>query len=47
MVPEKGPVSTEAVAAYNALFSQPLPPDHAMALSSLFSGSLPPAQAEV
>uniref|UniRef100_A0A0E0FYV6 Uncharacterized protein n=1 Tax=Oryza nivara TaxID=4536 RepID=A0A0E0FYV6_ORYNI len=45
MVSEKGPVSTEAVAAYNGLFSQPLPPDHAMTFSSLFSDSLPPAQA--
>ncbi|BAT16375.1 Os12g0221100 [Oryza sativa Japonica Group] len=42
LVPKKGPVLAEAVATYNALFSQPLPPDHAMALSSLFPSSLHP-----
>uniref|UniRef100_A0A0E0FAJ8 Uncharacterized protein n=1 Tax=Oryza meridionalis TaxID=40149 RepID=A0A0E0FAJ8_9ORYZ len=47
LMPEKGHVLAEAVAAYNALFSQPLPPDHAMALSSLFPSSLPPTQAGV
>lgn len=29
-VREKGPMSAEAVAAYNALFSQPLSQDHAI-----------------
>ncbi|BAT16354.1 Os12g0217600 [Oryza sativa Japonica Group] len=47
LVPEKGHVLAEAVTAYNALFSQPLPLDHAIALSSLFPSSLPPTQAGV
>uniref|UniRef100_A0A0E0KDH3 Uncharacterized protein n=1 Tax=Oryza punctata TaxID=4537 RepID=A0A0E0KDH3_ORYPU len=41
LVPEKGPISAEAVAAYNTLFSKPLSQDHVIALSSLFSSSLP------
>ncbi|KAF2908456.1 hypothetical protein DAI22_12g185801 [Oryza sativa Japonica Group] len=45
LVPERGPVTAEAVAAYNALFSKPLSQEHIIALSSLFSSSLPPAKA--